>query len=215
MALLLSFIIAEMVCLIGSLDFVASVVTMLYLICYLFVNLSTALLGFLKEPSWRPTWRYYHWSISSFAAVLCLVYMFLISWYVALIALAVMTLVYIYIDYRGAAVQWGDGLSSFQLHLAEQNLMRLEKIEEEHVKNWRPQVLAFLEFDEAVGRIKYPNILSFLAQLRKGGGLNIVSTCLKGELQDTSNEKIDRVRRVRFFVFCKENPNLTSNNLIL
>lgn len=61
----------------GGIDAIAPVITMLYLICYLFVNLSTALLSLLRYPNWRPTWRYYHWSLSLFGAVLCLVYMFL------------------------------------------------------------------------------------------------------------------------------------------
>jgi hypothetical protein len=51
MALLFVVIIAEGVVLIGNLDFVATIVTQLYLIAYLFVNLSTGMLTLFNLAS--------------------------------------------------------------------------------------------------------------------------------------------------------------------
>lgn len=115
MALLFVVIIAEGVVLIGNLDFVATIVTQLYLIAYLFVNWSAgtvlaltplALLGFSKLPNWRPRWKLYHWTVSFFAGLLCIAYMLMISWITTLVSLTIMLGIYKYIEYRGAEHQW-------------------------------------------------------------------------------------------------------------
>lgn len=72
-----------------------------FLICYMFVNFACVLQSILKAPNWRPRFRYYHWVTSLVGALLCLVLMFLVSWYYALVALIVAGIIYKYIEYRG------------------------------------------------------------------------------------------------------------------
>uniref|UniRef100_A0A8C7AGQ1 Solute carrier family 12 member 6 n=1 Tax=Neovison vison TaxID=452646 RepID=A0A8C7AGQ1_NEOVI len=59
-ALLLTAAIAELGILIASLDLVAPILSMFFLMCYLFVNLACALQTLLRTPNWRPRFRYYH-----------------------------------------------------------------------------------------------------------------------------------------------------------
>uniref|UniRef100_A0A3P8WL24 Solute carrier family 12 member 6 n=1 Tax=Cynoglossus semilaevis TaxID=244447 RepID=A0A3P8WL24_CYNSE len=61
-ALLLTALIAELGILIASLDLVAPILTMFFLMCYLFVNLACALQTLLRTPNWRPRFSYYHWA---------------------------------------------------------------------------------------------------------------------------------------------------------
>lgn len=56
---------------IGNLDLITPTVTMFYLLCYAGVNLSCFLLDFLDAPSWRPRWKFHHWSLSLLGAALC------------------------------------------------------------------------------------------------------------------------------------------------
>lgn len=72
-----------------------------FLILDLLVHLACTLQSFLKAPNWRPRFHYYHWTVSLFGAILCIVLMFFSGWYYALSALAVTLLVYKYIEYRG------------------------------------------------------------------------------------------------------------------
>ena len=72
-----------------------------FLICYMFVNFACVLQSILKAPNWRPRFRYYHWVTSLLGALLCLILMFLVSWYYALIALILALAIYKYIEYRG------------------------------------------------------------------------------------------------------------------
>ena len=173
-ALLLTAIISLCGVLIGSLDAVAPITTMLYLTCYAFVNFSTALLSILEYPNWRPTWSWYHWSLSLFGFLLCVAYMFMINYIFAIVAFALVAIVYKYVEYRGAQVEFGDGLVALNLNVAQKNLLALEN-RAIHAKNWRPQIMALLDVDEDDQLPLYPELLSFLSQLRKGGGLSIVS----------------------------------------
>jgi len=60
-ALLLTICIAWAAILIGNLDLIAPIMTMCFLMCYMFVNLACTLQSLLKTPNWRPRFKYYHW----------------------------------------------------------------------------------------------------------------------------------------------------------
>ncbi|VDP85014.1 unnamed protein product [Echinostoma caproni] len=60
-AQILSYSISQVGILIASIDSLTPLVTMFFLMCYGFVNLATMLNGFLREPSWRPRFRFTHW----------------------------------------------------------------------------------------------------------------------------------------------------------
>lgn len=57
---------------IGNLDLITPIITMFFLMCYGGVNLSCLLLELLDAPSWRPRWKFHHWSLSLVGAVLCI-----------------------------------------------------------------------------------------------------------------------------------------------
>ncbi|KAG8572251.1 hypothetical protein GDO81_011994 [Engystomops pustulosus] len=61
-ALLLTAGICEIGILIASLDSVAPILSMFFLMCYMFVNLACALQTLLRTPNWRPRFKYYHWA---------------------------------------------------------------------------------------------------------------------------------------------------------
>ncbi|RWS05065.1 solute carrier family 12 member 4-like protein, partial [Dinothrombium tinctorium] len=59
-ALFLTLLIAWCAILIGNLDFIAPILTMFFLMCYMFVNLACTLQSLLRTPNWRPRFKYYH-----------------------------------------------------------------------------------------------------------------------------------------------------------
>ncbi|KAJ3385796.1 hypothetical protein HDU92_002848 [Lobulomyces angularis] len=199
-AFFLIIVLAEAVILIGNLDAVAQIVTMLYLITYLFINVSTALLGFIKAPNWRPSWKFYHWTLSALASLMCVTYMFMISWIASLISITFMIGFYKYIEFWGSQVQWGDGVQALNMQIAQKNLYAVEvesrianddkKTPALNVKNWRPQILCFVELvDSPEGSVvRHPKILNFLKGLKKGGGLTMVSSILVGELNSLTQK---------------------------
>jgi potassium/chloride transporter 4/5/6 len=56
----------------GNLDLISPVTTMFFLLCYGGVNLSCFLLDLLDAPSWRPRFKFHHWSLSLLGALLCI-----------------------------------------------------------------------------------------------------------------------------------------------
>ena len=95
--------------------------------CYMFLNLACTVQSILRTPSWRPRFKYYHWSISLAGIFLCLLVMFLSSWIYTLCAMALAAFIYKYIEYRGAEKEWGDGIRGLALSAARYSLLRLEE----------------------------------------------------------------------------------------
>ncbi|XP_077315365.1 solute carrier family 12 member 5 isoform X1 [Lithobates pipiens] len=177
-ALLLTACICEIGILIASLDEVAPILSMFFLMCYMFVNLACALQTLLRTPNWRPRFKYYHWALSFLGMSLCLSLMFICSWYYALVAMLIAGLIYKYIEYRGAEKEWGDGIRGVSLSAARYALLRLEE-GPPHTKNWRPQLLVLVRVDQDQN-VVHPQLLSLTSQLKAGKGLTIVGSVLEG-----------------------------------
>ncbi|KAM6950773.1 solute carrier family 12 member 4 isoform 1-T1 [Lycodopsis pacificus] len=185
-ALLLTGLIAELGILIASLDMVAPILSMFFLMCYLFVNLACAVQTLLRTPNWRPRFKYYHWALSFLGMSMCLALMFISSWYYAIVAMVIAGMIYKYIEYQGAEKEWGDGIRGLSLSAARYSLLRLE-VGPPHTKNWRPQLLVLLKLDEDL-HVKYPRLLTFASQLKAGKGLTIVGSVIQGNFLDSYGE---------------------------
>uniref|UniRef100_A0A8B9HEN4 Solute carrier family 12 member 5b n=1 Tax=Astyanax mexicanus TaxID=7994 RepID=A0A8B9HEN4_ASTMX len=135
-ALLLTASICEIGIIIASLDAVAPILSMFFLMCYMFVNLACALQTLLRTPNWRPRFKFYHWALSFLGMSLCLSLMFICSWYYAIVAMGIAGCIYKYIEFCGAEKEWGDGIRGISLSAARYALMRLEE-GPPHTKNWR------------------------------------------------------------------------------
>uniref|UniRef100_A0AAQ4S2X7 Solute carrier family 12 member 5a n=1 Tax=Gasterosteus aculeatus aculeatus TaxID=481459 RepID=A0AAQ4S2X7_GASAC len=177
-SLLLTACICEIGILIASLDLVAPILSMFFLMCYMFVNLACALQTLLRTPNWRPRFKFYHWALSFLGMSLCLTLMFLCSWYYAIVAMVIAGSIYKYIEFAGAEKEWGDGIRGLSLSAARYALMRLEE-GPPHTKNWRPQLLTLVSTD-AEQNVEQPRLLSLTNQLKAGKGLTIVGTALVG-----------------------------------
>uniref|UniRef100_A0A672TF56 Solute carrier family 12 member 5-like n=1 Tax=Sinocyclocheilus grahami TaxID=75366 RepID=A0A672TF56_SINGR len=197
-ALLLTACICEIGILIASLDAVAPILSMFFLMCYMFVNLACALQTLLRTPNWRPRFKFYHWALSLLGMSLCLTLMFLCSWYYAIVAMVIASCIYKYIEFCGAEKEWGDGIRGISLSAARYALMRLEE-GPPHTKNWRPQILVLMSLD-AEQNVEQPRLLSLTSQLKAGKGLTIVGACVEGTyLNNQPQAKLMEVEKVKGF----------------
>nr|CAH7740215.1 unnamed protein product [Callosobruchus chinensis] len=178
-ALLLTLLICQCGILLGNVDILAPLLSMFFLMCYGFVNLACALQTLLRTPNWRPRFKYYHWCLSFTGLSLCIAVMFMTSWYLALIAMAMAGIIYKYIEYRGAEKEWGDGIRGLALSAARYSLLRLEE-GPPHTKNWRPQILILVKLTSDL-LPKYRKLISFAAQLKAGKGLTICASVIGGD----------------------------------
>ncbi|KAG7012559.1 Cation-chloride cotransporter 1 [Cucurbita argyrosperma subsp. argyrosperma] len=171
---------------IGNLDLITPTVTMFFLLCYAGVNLSCFLLDLLDAPSWRPRWKFHHWSLSLLGASLCVVIMFLISWSFTIVSLALASLIYYYVCLRGKAGDWGDGFKSAYFQLALRSLRSLGA-SQVHPKNWYPIPLIFCR---PWGKLPenvpcHPKLADFAnCMKKKGRGMSIFVSILDGDYHE-------------------------------
>ena len=141
-AIIMTFLIAEVGVLLGNLDVIAPVITMFFMITYGVLNFAAFKEYVSGNPSYRPTFKVKHWSISLAGAILCLMVMTLIDPLWALISIVIMAAIYYYLTKREIESNWGNLNSGSAIERVRRGLLRLE-LEKYHPKNWRPTILAF------------------------------------------------------------------------
>ncbi|CAB4306939.1 unnamed protein product [Prunus armeniaca] len=175
---------------IGNLDLITPTITMFFLLCYAGVNLSCFLLDLLDAPSWRPRWKFHHWSLSLLGALLCIVIMFLISWSFTVVSLALASLIYYYVSIKGKAGDWGDGFKSAYFQLALRSLRSLGA-NQVHPKNWYPIPLIFCR---PWGKLPenvpcHPKLADFAnCMKKKGRGMSIFFSILDGDYRECAED---------------------------
>ncbi|XP_076393216.1 sodium chloride cotransporter 69 [Megachile rotundata] len=136
----LTFVIAVGFILIGELNAIAPLISNFFLAAYTLINFSTFHASLAKPIGWRPTFKYYNMWLSLAGAILCVSVMFLISWWTALITLSVVLALYLVVSYRKPDVNWGSTTQAQTYNNALTAVQQLDRVEE-HVKNYRPQLL--------------------------------------------------------------------------
>uniref|UniRef100_A0A4W6ESC0 Solute carrier family 12 member 3 n=1 Tax=Lates calcarifer TaxID=8187 RepID=A0A4W6ESC0_LATCA len=119
-AYLLTYIIAACFILIAELNTIAPIISNFFLCSYSLINFSCFHASITNSPGWRPSFRFYSKWLSLLGAVCCVVIMFLLTWWAALIAFGVVFFLLGYTLYK--------------------KLVGLNNVED-HVKNYRPQCL--------------------------------------------------------------------------
>jgi len=139
-AIIVTFVLSQICILVADLDTIAPLITMAFMITYGTINLATFYESITKNPSYRPSFKYSHWSTSLLGAVGCITVMFLIHWIWATVSILMMSAIYYYIYQKQVVSRWGDLNSGLLFERTRRNLLKLEKYLY-HPKNWRPIIL--------------------------------------------------------------------------
>ncbi|CAM8900435.1 unnamed protein product [Rhodiola kirilowii] len=187
---------------IGNLDLISPTITMFFLLCYAGVNLSCFLLDLLDAPSWRPRWKFHHWSLSLLGAFLCIMIMFLISWSFTIVSLALVSLIYYYVSLKGKAGDWGDGFKSAYFQLALRSLRSLGA-NQVHPKNWYPIPLIFCR---PWGKLPenvpcHPKLADFAnCMKKKGRGMSIFVSILDGDYHERAEDAKEATKQLGTYI---------------
>jgi amino acid transporter len=117
-AILFSGIIIEIALILGNLDYLASLITMFFLVTYGMLNLVVFIQQSMKIISFRPTFRIPR-VVPLLGACGCIFMMFLINPLFSLVAVMIIIVLYIVLERRGLQAQWGDIRGGLFLVLAE------------------------------------------------------------------------------------------------
>ncbi len=196
----------------GSIDIIAPLMTMITLICYLVLNLAAGIETLMANPSWRPRF-YVHWSISFAGAALCLIAMLMIDAGSALLALALVSLIYFLVKSRKFQSSWDDICDGILLFFSRKAIYKLLHLDSQS-KSWRPHFLVFtkasetqanslLSFSEAISQSK--SFLTMTSFVEEG----VSNHQSRKELSVQFSHKL-RERNIDAFVQIKETSKVTS-----
>ncbi len=197
-ATVVTFLIAQASVMLGDLDAIAPIITMFFMITYGLLNLATYTEAVTKNPSYRPTFRYCHWSLSLAGALGCLAVMLLIHWEWAIASLVVIAAVYAFIRYREIEARWGDLRGGAEFERARQSLLRLEE-GSYHPKNWRPILLAL-----SGSAWMRPNLPIYGYWLTAGHGILTLAQVVHGDVEDHAERRDNYEQALRKFIAKEE-----------
>ncbi len=183
-ATIASAIVAQACILLGDLDAIAPVVTMAFLVTYGLLNLATFYEAITGNPSYRPRFRWCHWTVSLAGAIGCLAVMMLIDWRWALVGLAAVGGLHWQIARREVQTRWGDLQFGLLMQRTRRSLLKLEE-ELYHPKNWRPLILAL----SGTGWSR-PHLAVYGHWFTAGQGILSLGHVIEGEVDG----KVDRRR---------------------
>lgn len=175
-ALWLTFILVSIPCLSGNLDHITPLATMCFLLMYGGINFCCFLLGFIQAPGFRPTFKYFHWSVSLVGCLWCLGLALVIDTDTAIFT-ALLFLILVWYNHKMVEKQkdWGDVFDSVKYNLVTKTLSSLSHstTSDLNAKNWRPQLLTLMDLDSG-GLPSKVYLISLASQLKKAKGINIV-----------------------------------------
>lgn len=155
----------------GKLDSVSPFATIFYLLMYSGVNASTCISGFVRPPGFRPTFRYFHWSVSFVGFIWCLGLSFCISGIGTFVSLLVFLLMHGFIKKARRLVQsgakWGTLGSAVRYNIVSSALNSLAKSAASSATF--PTEVTMSTADEGVQLRGYGRMPSFSSD---GGALN-------------------------------------------
>ncbi len=173
-AVLLTLVIALFVVSLGGIDFIAPIVSMFFLISYGLLNYATALEARAKSPSFRPRFRWFHYRASLLGAGACLALMLMISPWASAVALALLLVLYQYVQRLAPSHRWADSRRDNYFHAVRKNLLAMTK-EPLHPRNWRPHLLVFSDQPR-----RRAALIEFATTIEGGAGLTTVVRLLEG-----------------------------------
>jgi hypothetical protein len=171
----------------AAFDLIASLVSMVFLCTYGMINLAAFVESFGRNPSFRPRFRLFHWSLSLGGFLGCFVAMLMIDPLAAAVAVAVIGALYLIIAKRSFRSTFGDARRGFFFALAIRSLQRLRGMKADP-RNWRPTILVIAGSTAAhLTQIRYAD------WLEGGSGLVTAAQVVLGDLQ-TGQERCAAAR---------------------
>lgn len=185
MGVFVTFLIAWAFVLVGSLNKVASIISIFFLITYGMINLATLLEILAGNPSFRPRLKVPFY-IPLLGALGTVGVMFLISIPWTIVSYLIVVLVYIMLKKRSLKQDWGDVKAGLLIALSRYALLKLQQFKLDP-KNYRPNIMVFTGNPET-----RPYLAKFAGYLSRGNGIVTFINILKGNAdnpKDVENKK--------------------------
>lgn len=172
--------------LLGSLDAVAVLITMFFLLIYFMIDVVVTIEQGLGLISFRPTFRIPFW-VPIVGLVSCTLALFIISPIFALVALSIIAGIYVFLVNRRLTTPWETVRSSIFISLADWATKKFARsAEEANERSWKPDVLV-----PVVSKAQLDGMFRFLRLLAEPkGSVKIVGVATLSDGHDDVDEII-------------------------
>ncbi len=178
----------------GALNMVASVVTMLFLWTYGITNLAAFVESFSRNPSFRPRFKFFHWSPALVGAVASFSVSFIVNWQAAIVAALFFGGLFAYVRKYILAASFGDARRGFYYSRTRDNLITLSALPV-HSKNWRPTIVVFSgDPDHRLTLVKYADWLGC------GRGIVTMAVLMNGRFEQMVQERKEMLASLNEFI---------------
>jgi len=180
----------------SALNGVAAIITMFFLYSYGMINLAAFIEDFGDNPSFRPQFRYFHWSTALLGSIGCAVVTILINWKAAFIAVVIILSLLWYLKTRRLIATFGDARRGFIYRQTRNNLLRLRRMPEDP-KNWRPNILVF-----SGNPMAREEIIVYAAWMESRRGIVYLANVLVGDIVELAPRRPTAIQQLT--KFCNE-----------
>lgn len=178
----------------SMLEAVAAVLTMFFLFTYGMTNMAAFIEQFSRNPSFRPRFKWFHWSTALLGAIGCFGAAILINPIAAVVAFLMIAGIFVYISRRVLETSFGDARRGFYYQRVRDNLWRLAS-HPPHSKNWRPTTLVLSGNPKS--RLA---LASFSKWFESGRGIVSIAEVIPGDVIEKIVEKEQKEKQLRQFI---------------
>jgi len=184
-AVITTFSWVELCFLVGGLNQIAQLCSVLFLLSYASVNLACLGLDLASAPNFRPTFSYFSWHTSLVGLIGTSTMMFFISPLFAAVSILLCLSLILALNFFSPArnANWGSISQALIFHQVRKYLLLLDP-RKSHIKFWRPQILLLVSNPRSSC-----SLIDFVNGMKKGG-LYVLGQVMVGSLEDSKSDPL-------------------------